>query len=102
EPLRTLLDAHREVDADLTLVTLSFAHPAGYGRIVRRADGRVTGIVEERDESDVQRAIAEVNPGLYAVRAELLFRLLAELRPNNAQGELYLTDAVGLAARGGY
>jgi len=100
--LRTLLDGHRATGADLTLVTLSFAHPTGYGRIIRSPDGRVTGIVEERDASDVQRAITEVNPGLYAVRAELLFRLLAELRPDNAQGELYLTDLVGLAARAGH
>ncbi len=100
--LRALLEGHRAACADLTLVTLSFAHPAGYGRIVRGPDGRVTGIVEERDASDVQRAITEVNPGLYAVRAELLFRLLAELAPDNAQGELYLTDAVALAAREGY
>jgi len=100
--LRALLDAHRAAGADLTLVTLHFARPAGYGRIIRGPDGQVTGIVEERDASDVQRAITEVNPGLYAARAELLFRLLAELRPDNAQGELYLTDVVGLAARTGH
>ena len=97
--LHTLLDAHRAAGADLTLVTLRFARPAGYGRIIRGADGRVTGIVEEGDASDAQRAITEVNPGLYAARTEALFRLLAELRPDNAQGELYLTDVVGLAAR---
>src|SRR3989442_10551092 len=100
--LRALLDAHRAAGAGLTLVTLHFARPAGYGRIIRGPDGQVTGIVEERDASDVQRAITEVNPGLYAARAELLFRLLAELRPDNAQGELYLTDVVGLAARTGH
>jgi len=100
--LRALLDAHRAAGADLTLVTLYFARPAGYGRIVRGPDGQVTGIVEERDASDVQRAITEVNPGLYAVRAELLFQLLDELGPDNAQGELYLTDVVGLAARRGH
>src|SRR5438309_5043121 len=48
-----------------------------------------------------ERAITEVNPGLYCVRSEILFPLLAELRPNNAQGELYLTDLVTLAARTG-
>jgi len=100
--LRALLDAHRAAGADLTLVTLRFARPAGYGRIIRGADGQVAGIIEERDASDVQRAITEVNPGLYAVRAELLFQLLAELGTDNAQGELYLTDVVGLAARAGH
>src|SRR5437870_10083394 len=100
--LRALLDAHRAAGADLTLVTLRFARPAGYGRIIRGVDGQVAGIIEERDASDVQRAITEVNPGLYAVRAELLFQLLAELGTDNAQGELYLTDVVGLAARAGH
>src|SRR5439155_1389692 len=61
--LRALLDAHRAAGADLTLVTLRFARPAGYGRIIRGPDGQVTGIVEERDASDVQRAITEVTPG---------------------------------------
>jgi bifunctional UDP-N-acetylglucosamine pyrophosphorylase/glucosamine-1-phosphate N-acetyltransferase len=99
--LRTLLAAHRTEAADLTLATMSFADPTGYGRILRDAAGRAVGIVEERDASDAQRAITEVNPGLYAARSEVLFSLLAELRPNNAQGELYLTDLVALAARGG-
>jgi bifunctional UDP-N-acetylglucosamine pyrophosphorylase/glucosamine-1-phosphate N-acetyltransferase len=102
ETLRTLVAAHRAEAADLTLVTMSFADPTGYGRILRGSDGRVVGIVEERDASDAQRAITEVNPGLYLVRSEVLFRLLAELRPDNAQGELYLTDLVGLAARAGH
>jgi bifunctional UDP-N-acetylglucosamine pyrophosphorylase / glucosamine-1-phosphate N-acetyltransferase len=99
--LRTLLEEHRREKADLTLVTTSFAHPTGYGRIVRDPDGRVTGIVEERDATDAQRAITEINPGLYVVRSERLFPLLAELRPANAQGELYLTDLVGLVAGAG-
>jgi bifunctional UDP-N-acetylglucosamine pyrophosphorylase/glucosamine-1-phosphate N-acetyltransferase len=96
--LEALLAAHAAARADLTLVTMHFADPRGYGRIVRDAGGRVLGIVEERDATAEQRAISEVNPGLYAVRAEVLFPLLAELRPTNAQGELYLTDLVGLAA----
>src|SRR5262249_60835902 len=53
------------------------------------------------DATGAQRAITEVNPGFYVARGAVLFRLLAELRPDNAQGELYLTDVVGLAARGG-
>ena len=99
--LRALLDEHRLQKADLTLVTMSFADPTGYGRIIRDEEGRVTGIVEERDATDTQRAITEVNPGLYAVRSEVLFPLLDELTPANAQGELYLTDLVALAARDG-
>ncbi len=101
ETLRALLDAHRAADADLTLLTASFADPAGYGRILRGPEGRVVGIVEERDATPAQRTITEVNPGLYAVRSEVLFPLLGELRPDNAQRELYLTDLVALAARAG-
>jgi bifunctional UDP-N-acetylglucosamine pyrophosphorylase / glucosamine-1-phosphate N-acetyltransferase len=100
--LRGLLDTHRVEAADLTLLTVRFADPTGYGRILRGSEGRVVGIVEERDATSAERAITEINPGLYAVRAEALFPLLAQLRPDNAQGELYLTDLVGLAARGDY
>jgi bifunctional UDP-N-acetylglucosamine pyrophosphorylase/glucosamine-1-phosphate N-acetyltransferase len=99
--LRGLVDTHRAEEADLTLLTVCFADPSGYGRILRGSEGRVVGIVEERDATPAERAITEINPGLYAVRAEVLFPLLAELRPDNAQGELYLTDLVGLAARAG-
>ena len=95
--LAALLDTHHREAADLTLVTMSFADPTGYGRILRDADGRLLGIVEERDANEAQRAITEINPGLYAVRGEILFPLLGELRPENRQGELYLTDLVGLA-----
>jgi bifunctional UDP-N-acetylglucosamine pyrophosphorylase/glucosamine-1-phosphate N-acetyltransferase len=99
--LRGLVDTHRREQADLTLATMCFPDPTSYGRIVRGPDGRVTGIVEERDATDAERAITEVNPGLYVVRSETLFPALGELRPQNAQGELYLTDVVGLAVRAG-
>src|SRR5690349_14983984 len=76
--LAALLDTHRRTAADLTLVTMSFADPTGYGRILRGPDGGLLGIVEERDATEAQHAITEINPGLYAVRGEVLFRLLAE------------------------
>jgi bifunctional UDP-N-acetylglucosamine pyrophosphorylase / glucosamine-1-phosphate N-acetyltransferase len=101
ETLRALVDAHRAAAADLTLLTACFADPTGYGRILRDSGGQVVGIVEERDATPAERTITEGNPGLYAVRSEVLFRLLRELRPNNAQGELYLTDLVELARRDG-
>jgi bifunctional UDP-N-acetylglucosamine pyrophosphorylase / glucosamine-1-phosphate N-acetyltransferase len=101
ETLRALVDAHRDGGADVTLLTVCFERPTGYGRILRGPDGNVTGIVEERDATDVERAITEINPGFYVVRADVLFPLLAGLRADNAQGEYYLTDVVGLAARAG-
>jgi bifunctional UDP-N-acetylglucosamine pyrophosphorylase/glucosamine-1-phosphate N-acetyltransferase len=99
--LRRLVETHRAANADLTLLTMRFEDPSGYGRIVRDDAGRVRGIVEHRDATPAERAITEVNPGLYCVRAALLVPLLAELRADNAQGELYLTDVVGLAAQAG-
>ena len=101
DTLRALVDAQRANDADLMLATICFAVPTGYGRIIRGADGGVTRIVEERDATAAERRITEVNPGLYCVRSEVLFPLLDALRPNNAQGELYLTDLVALAAGAG-
>jgi len=94
--LRRLVEAHRAAGAALSLLTVCFADPTGYGRIVRAPDGDVTGIVEERDATPAQRAITEINPGFYCVDADILFRLLGRLEPKNAQGELYLTDLVHL------
>jgi bifunctional UDP-N-acetylglucosamine pyrophosphorylase/glucosamine-1-phosphate N-acetyltransferase len=99
--LRRLCETHRTANADLTLLTMRFDDPTGYGRILRDDAGRVRGIVEHRDASPAERTITEVNPGLYVARASVLVPLLGALRADNAQGELYLTDVVGLAARAG-
>jgi bifunctional UDP-N-acetylglucosamine pyrophosphorylase/glucosamine-1-phosphate N-acetyltransferase len=99
--LQALVDRHRAEAGDVSLLTIRFQDPRGYGRILRGPDGRVVGIVEEKDATPDQRAITEVNPGIYCVRTSLLFPLLDRLRPDNAQGELYLTDVVALAAQDG-
>jgi bifunctional UDP-N-acetylglucosamine pyrophosphorylase/glucosamine-1-phosphate N-acetyltransferase len=99
--LAGLVAAHRAARADLTLLTVCFEDPQGYGRILRDNDGRVVGVVEERDATTTERAITEINPGFYVFRSEQLFPLLGRLRPDNAQGELYLTDAVRLVAASG-
>ena len=83
------------------LVTATLADPSGYGRIVRNGAGDVERIVEDRDCSNAERALQEVNPGLYAMRADFLREAIAQLTPDNAQGQLYLTDVVELAANGG-
>ena len=101
ETLRRLTEVHRAEAADLTLLTTRFPDPTGYGRILRGPGGEVLGIVEERDATPSERAITEINPGFYVVGADMLFPLVGELRPDNAQGELYLTDMVALAARAG-
>jgi bifunctional UDP-N-acetylglucosamine pyrophosphorylase/glucosamine-1-phosphate N-acetyltransferase len=99
--LHDLVDVSDRAGASLGLVTAALENPIGYGRIIRNSAGEVQRIVEDRDCSDVERAVQEVNPGLYAVQADFLRKAIAQLTPDNAQGQLYLTDVVELAANGG-
>ena len=94
--LRELVD--KAGAGTLSLVTLRPRAPKGYGRIVRDASGKVARIVEEKDCTDEQRQIDEVNAGIYCLPARFLFEALRAITPNNAQGELYLTDVVEQAA----
>lgn len=95
--LQRLVRRHREQGALLSLLTTVVEDPFGYGRIVRDGAGRLVAIVEERDASDAQKPIREVNPGIYCAQSGFLAEALAGLAPNNAQGELYLTDIVATA-----
>ena len=99
--IRSLVDASRTAKTNLGLVTATLAAPDGYGRIVRDETGAVARIVEDRDCSDEERKISEVNPGLYDVDAVFLRDAIRQLTPDNAQGQLYLTDVVELAASQG-
>ena len=99
--LHDLVDRSEQAGANLGLVTAALADPRGYGRIVRNGAGDVQRIVEDRDCSAAERDVQEVNPGLYAVRADFLREAIAQLTPDNAQGQLYLTDIVELAANRG-
>ena len=85
----------------LALLTIRLDDPTGYGRIVRNDEGEVQAIVEQKDASESQRAINEVNTGILAVAASHLNRWLPQLSSNNAQGEYYLTDIVALAVAEG-
>ncbi len=101
ETLRALLDQHMAEHAAATLATAVIDDPTGYGRIVRDAGGRMAGIVEHKDATPEQRAIREVNPSYYCFRVADLLRSLDQLQPNNAQGEYYITDAIGGLIAGG-
>ncbi|WP_298019289.1 bifunctional UDP-N-acetylglucosamine diphosphorylase/glucosamine-1-phosphate N-acetyltransferase GlmU [uncultured Castellaniella sp.] len=92
--LQALLQARGD---GLALLTETLDDPSGYGRIVRDAQGRVQRIVEHKDASDAERAIAEVNTGILAAPTAALRRWLGRIDNHNAQGEYYLTDIVGLA-----
>jgi bifunctional UDP-N-acetylglucosamine pyrophosphorylase/glucosamine-1-phosphate N-acetyltransferase len=94
ETLAALVSAHGRGGA--TILTTTLADPTGYGRIVRDEAGAVLAIVEQADADAAQRAIAEVNSGVYAFDAAALRSALSRLRADNAQQELYLTDAIAL------
>jgi bifunctional UDP-N-acetylglucosamine pyrophosphorylase / glucosamine-1-phosphate N-acetyltransferase len=92
--LEGLLETHRQAQAGATVLTFEPADPRAYGRVVRGADGGVEAIVEAPDASAEQLALVECNSSIYVFRADLLWPALDRLEPANAQGELYLTDAV--------
>jgi len=99
--LSALLAHHRRAGAALSLLTATFDDPSGYGRIRRRANGGIAGVVEERDLAAAERGTREVNPGIYCATAGFLLPALARLRTDNAQREYYLTDVVGMAVADG-
>ncbi|MDR7521441.1 MAG: bifunctional UDP-N-acetylglucosamine diphosphorylase/glucosamine-1-phosphate N-acetyltransferase GlmU [Armatimonadota bacterium] len=100
--VRTLLEHHRARGAAATILTDIRGDPTGYGRVIRDGDGRVRRIVEEPDASAGEREVREVNAGLYAIEAGVLREALEALEPANAQGEYYLTDAVGALLEAGH
>ena len=95
--LGSLLAEHTEAKNAVTVLTAVVADPTGYGRIVRDVAGKVTGIVEHKDASPEQAEITEINSGVYAFDAAVLLDGLSRLSTDNAQGELYLTDVLGIA-----
>jgi bifunctional UDP-N-acetylglucosamine pyrophosphorylase/glucosamine-1-phosphate N-acetyltransferase len=100
--LRGLLAEHAGAGNAITVLTAEPADPTGYGRVLRGgAGGGVSAIVEQRDATPEQLAVPEVNSGVYAFEADVLRDGLARLGSANAQGELYLTDLVGLAHAAG-
>jgi len=92
--LHRLLEQHRAKGAVATVLTARLPDPYGYGRIVRDEHGAIARIVEERDASAEERAVTEVNSGIYALALAPLFDSLRGLATDNAQGEYYLTDLV--------
>jgi bifunctional UDP-N-acetylglucosamine pyrophosphorylase/glucosamine-1-phosphate N-acetyltransferase len=102
ETLDELLVAHHVGGNAATLLTAVLDDPTGYGRLLRAKDGRVARVVEERDASLDQRAITEVNTGVYAFRRDLLGPALRRITPANVQGEYYLTDVVEVLYEAGH
>jgi bifunctional UDP-N-acetylglucosamine pyrophosphorylase / glucosamine-1-phosphate N-acetyltransferase len=102
ETLAALASEHRLVDSAATMLTARVDDPTGYGRIVRDAKGNVERIVEQADATDAELEIDEVNPSIFCFRRGLLAPALRRLSPENAQGEYYLTDVIGVLRDAGH
>ncbi|MBV8933985.1 MAG: bifunctional UDP-N-acetylglucosamine diphosphorylase/glucosamine-1-phosphate N-acetyltransferase GlmU [Kutzneria sp.] len=101
DTLAGLLAEHSRTGNAVTVLTTVVSDPNGYGRVVRDAEGRVVGIVEQRDADTDQLTITEINSGVYAFDAAVLRDGLSRLRTDNAQGEQYLTDVLSIASADG-
>jgi UDP-N-acetylglucosamine pyrophosphorylase len=95
--LREIVAFHRSKQAVATVMTAEIDDPTGYGRIIRSDDGEeVLKIVEQKDASEQEKAVKEINSGVYVFNASELFSALHGITNNNAQGEYYLTDVFGI------
>jgi bifunctional UDP-N-acetylglucosamine pyrophosphorylase / glucosamine-1-phosphate N-acetyltransferase len=99
--LRSLLDTHRSRGATATVLSADLADPGSYGRVVRDAGGDIERIVEAKDATPAELALAEVNTAIYAFEYPDVLEVLGGLTAENRQGEYYLTDVVGLLRRRG-
>ncbi len=99
ETLQTMLDNHNKQNSTLTVMTTILDNPTHYGRIICNSSGDVQAIVEEKDASSEQKAIQEINAGIYCIKTEFLFKHLKNIGTDNSQGEVYLTDIVTQAVK---
>ena len=102
ESLQAMLSVHLERNPALTLMTTILEDPANYGRIVRDNQGRLQEITEEKDATEVQKKIREINAGIYCAEVPFLFNALKRVGSDNKQGEIYLTDIVRIAIGTGH
>ena len=101
DSLAALLDVHHKGNFSASVMTAEHPDPTGYGRIIRSADGSLLRIVEERDATDEERAIYEVNSSVYAFDGAKLAAAIGKLKNDNSQGELYLTDVLEILRNDG-
>lgn len=103
--LQEMVHSHSDNRGDhspLSIMTTTLADPTNYGRIINDAQGTVLGVVEEKDCSPEQRAIQEINGGIYCAESGFLFEALDCVTTDNSQGEMYLTDIVAIAVQRGF
>ena len=95
QTIRELISVHREKKAVATILTTDLEDPSGYGRVLRGEEDNVVGIVEQKDATDNQRKVREINSGIYIFDNAHLFEALGHITTDNAQHEYYLTDVFG-------
>jgi bifunctional UDP-N-acetylglucosamine pyrophosphorylase/glucosamine-1-phosphate N-acetyltransferase len=100
ETIERLVGHHTSTGAAATLLTANVERPHGYGRVLRQG-GRVKRIVEDRDATDDEKRVSEINTSVYCFDGRRLWRALEQVKPDNDQGEYYLTDVIGLLAKAG-
>ena len=100
ETIENLIKRHRKEKASCTILTSSLAEPAGYGRILRGAGGKIVKVIEEEDTSIYEKAIDEINVGCYCFAKDSLFPYLEKIKINPGKGEYYFTDIIGLLSAG--
>lgn len=101
ETLRSFAEFHEGSSHAVTVLTALFDDPTGYGRIIRAEDGSLLRIVEQKDASEAERAVKEVNAGMYCFDAAFLKENITKLSADNAQQEYYITDLIGMAVESG-
>lgn len=101
ETFEQLFAYHEETDAKATILTTKIDNPTGYGRIIRHEAGYVERIVEEKDATDEEKQVNEINTGTYCFDNKLLFDVLSQVDNNNAQGEYYLPDVIEILQKQG-
>ena len=99
ETIIGLVEDHLKNTRDISLLAVELDDPYGYGRVLLDKDLGVTGIIEEADATEEQKAINLINTGIYCIRKRFLLEALPKIRSDNAQGELYLTDVMGIGYR---
>jgi bifunctional UDP-N-acetylglucosamine pyrophosphorylase/glucosamine-1-phosphate N-acetyltransferase len=99
ETIKELYNFHKENDALVSILTTEMPDPTGYGRIIRSSGNRVLMIVEEADAFPEEKQIKEINSGIYIFESNILIEALNEIKPDNKQGEYYLTDVIAIIQR---
>lgn len=102
ETIQGLRETHEANHNAVTVLSIELADPSGYGRVLHAEDGSVTAIVEHKDATEAQRAVTEVNSGVFAFDSAVLREALTKLTTDNAQGELYITDVLEIARANGH